>query len=136
MFRFTVKGRTAARPGPVLAGLVLVGLLALPALAGGGSGGGGFDLWGWLAGLADRWAGWEKEGPCIDPAGRPCTPGTAPLPSTGRNPSANKEGPCITSDGKPVCTPGAVVTPPGNRQPQATQHGNSVLPGAKALSGG
>lgn len=70
MFRRISKGRATA-----VVVLLLVAL-AVPAwAAGAGAGLAGWSPLGWLWSLVDRWVGWEKEGICIDPAGKPCTPG-------------------------------------------------------------
>lgn len=99
-----------------LTALALVVALAAPAAwaAPGGVArwelGGVWDVvWSWVGA-----AGFDKNGPCILPDGKPgpCTPSAAPTPAPGRRPVANKEGGCIVSDGKPVCTPGAVPGQP------------------------
>ncbi len=80
MFRWMSKGRAVA------AALALLVALAVPAWAGGGQGlgWGGWGAWGWVLMLVERWVGEEKDGPCIDPAGKPCTPGGAPAPQPNR----------------------------------------------------
>ena len=95
--------------------LVALGLaLALAAPAAwavpGGSGGlAGGGMWGWVAELLERWV--AKSGPCIDPLGKTaaCLPILRATPPGRERP--DKDGPCITSDGKPSCAPGTHSLP-------------------------